>query len=428
MKLLQVDTILEVQLKLDNYFSGIKRETQKINLRRSCGRYLAEDIHADTDVPGFRRSVVDGFAVRGADTFGVSESIPVFLKSVGTVQMGEPAPFVIRPGETAYVPTGGMVPDGADAMVMIEHVELLEDDLVGISKPAAPNSNLMNIADDYAKDEHFYNKGHRISVKDIGLLAACGKSSVLVYKKPVLTILSTGDELVEPRQIPKQCQVRDINAYAIAALAEAAGANVKSLEIVGDHYELYRAAVSNALEKSDMVIVSGGSSAGNKDMTEKVIDSMGTPGVITHGLAVKPGKPTIIGVFEQPKKTKAIIGLPGHPMSAIVVYDIVVNRFIKKYYLGNDETSTMILAVVSENVHAGEGRETYQLVSLERGNMVKSEGDQESPFGWIAKPIRAKSGAISQLKNADGYIVMSADSEGVTAGSLVEVILIENGY
>ena len=165
MKLLQVDTIQEVQKKLDVYFSGMKQGTQKISLRRSCGRYLAEDICADANVPGFRRSVVDGFAVRGADTFGVSESIPVFLKSIGTVQMGEPAQFVINPGETAYVPTGGMVPDGADAMVMIEHVELLENDLVGISKPAAPNSNLMNIADDYAKNDLFFEKGHRISAK-----------------------------------------------------------------------------------------------------------------------------------------------------------------------------------------------------------------------------------------------------------------------
>lgn len=425
MKLLHVDTIQEVQNKLDQYFFDMKKTTQTVSLRRACGRYLAEDIFADIDVPSFRRSVVDGYAVRGSDTFGVSESMPVFLKLAGTVQMGDAAGFTVKPGETAYVPTGGMIPDGADAMVMIEHVELLGSEAVGISKPAAPNSNLMNIADDYAKGEHFFKQGHRICVKDIGLLAACGRASVLVYKKPLLTILSTGDELVEPRVIPEQCQVRDINAYAIAALAEAAGAKVQSLKIIADQYDTFRASVAEALQKSDLVIISGGSSAGNKDMTEQVIGSMGDPGVITHGLAIKPGKPTIIGVFKQPQKTKAIVGLPGHPMSAIIVYDVVVNRFLKKYYFSNEGASQTLSAVITENVHAGEGRETYQLVSLEK---VSNGAVAATSGGFLATPIRAKSGSISQLKKADGYVVMSAGSEGIAAGSTVEVELLANGF
>jgi molybdopterin molybdotransferase len=412
-ELLRVDTINEVQTKMDAYFSVIKRKTTRVNLRNACGCYLAEDIVADTDVPGFRRSVVDGYAVRGSDTFGVSESIPVFLKIIGSVQMGEPAGFRIGPGETAYVPTGGMIPDGADAMVMVEHTELLDDVTVGISRPAAPNSNLMNIADDYAEGERFYNKGHRISAKDIGLLAACGKASVLVYKKPLITILSTGDELIPPGQRPEKCQVRDINAYAIAALAEASGAKIQTLEIVADQYDVYRTAVSQALEKSDLVLVSGGSSAGNKDMTEKVIDSMGSPGVITHGLAIKPGKPTIIGIFEQQQTVKAIIGLPGHPMSAIIVYYAVVDRFIRRYYFENQEAGQSVTAVMTENIHAGEGRETYQLVSLD---------------GMEARPIRAKSGSILQFIKADGYVVMSANSEGIEAGTPTEVVLIGTGY
>ena len=425
MKLLHVDTIQEVQNKLEVYFSGLARETQKISLRFACGRYLAEDILADIDVPNFRRSVVDGYAVRGADTFGVSENTPVFLNAIGTVAMGEPSAFFIGPGETAYVPTGGMVPDGADAVVMIEHVDVLGNDTVGISKPAAPNSNLMNIADDYAKGEHFFKKGHRICVKDIGLLAACGRASVLVYKKPVLSILSTGDELVPPQTIPAPCQVRDINAYAIAAFAEAAGAKIRSLRIVDDQYDRFRSAVTAALEKSDLVIISGGSSAGNKDMTEKVIASLGEPGVITHGLAIKPGKPTIIGVFQQAATTKAVIGLPGHPMSAIIVYDVVVNRFIRKYYFANEETTQSLSAVLTENVHAGEGRETYQLVSLEK---LSSSDAKTASCRFAATPVRAKSGSISQLMKADGYVVISADTEGLAAGSPVDVELIGNGY
>ncbi len=437
MKLLRVDTIQEVQLKLDTYFSKMKRETERVTLRAACGRYLGEDVYSDTSVPSFRRSIVDGFAVRASDTFGVGESSPVFLQMVGTVQMGEASFFRVGPGETAYVPTGGMVPEGADAVVMVEHVDLLENATIGINKAAAPNLNLMNVGEDYAEGARFYEKGHRISVKDMGLLAACGKASLVVYKKPLITILSTGDELISPSEMPEACQVRDINSYAIAAMAEAAGAQIQEIEIVGDQYDIFRVCVADALKNSDLVLISGGSSAGNKDLTESVIDSLGSPGVVTHGLAIKPGKPTIVGVFKQPEKTKVVFGLPGHPMSAIIVYDVIVKPFLKKYYFENKEDSQSLMAVLSENLHAGEGRQTYQLVALEKmtgeeetenGGRQKAQVLKTAPCVWIAKPIRAKSGSISQLMKADGYVVMGADSEGLEGGRLVEVVLIGNGY
>ncbi len=426
MKLLKVDTIKEVQSKLDSYFSDMERRVETVSLRDARGRYLAEDIAADMDLPSFRRSVVDGYAVKGSDTFGVSESVPVFLDVVGTVEMGSPATFTVASGQTAYVPTGGMIPEGADAMVMVEHVENLGDDLIGVGKPAAPNSNLMNIGDDFKAGELFLKKGHRIQVKDIGLLASCGKAQVAVYKKPVLCIISTGDELIDPSETPKDCQIRDINAYALAAFAEAAGAEVASIRIISDEYESYRREVVKSLEYCDLVILSGGSSVGSKDMTARVIDSVGKPGIITHGLAIKPGKPTIIGVFRSDKivGTKAVIGLPGHPMSAIIVYDVIVNNFIKKHYFGNEDSPQTVDAVITENVHAGEGRETYQLVSLDR----ISDNSEKDHAGWTATPIRAKSGSISQLMRADGYVVAAADSEGIESGRSVEVILTAKGY
>lgn len=424
MKLLKVDTVKEVQTKLHTYFSSMERKIEIVNLREVCGRYLAEDIYADMDMPPFRRSVVDGYAVRGADTFGVSDSTPVFIDVIGTVEMGRPSSLVIQSGQAAYVPTGGMIPEGADAMVMVEHVDLLGEDTISVNKPAAPNSNIMNIGDDYKAKEKFYCKGHRIGVKDIGLLAACGKVQLKVYRKPRLTILSTGDELVEPGVKPELCQIRDINAYAIAAFAEAAGAEILSLGIIADEFEGYRQAVTDALHESDVVILSGGSSAGNKDMTAKVINSVGKPGVITHGLAIKPGKPTVIGIFAEGSETKSIIGLPGHPMSAIIVYDVVVNSFLKKYYLGNEERPQTLTAIMAENVHAGEGRETYQLVNLER----LEDNLKAGQVGWLARPIRAKSGSISQLMRADGYVIMAADSEGAYKGQVVDVIQISKGY
>jgi len=437
MKLLHVDTIQEVQLKLDTYFLKMKRETERVSLRNVCGRYLAEDIHADTPVPGFRKSIVDGFAVRAADTFGVGENAPVFLKMTGAVQMGQPVGFRIGPGQTAYVPTGGMVPEGADAMVMVEYVDFLEDATISVNKATAPNQDLMNIGEDYAEGERLFEKGHRVSVKDVGLLASCGKASILVYKKPVITILSTGDELVSPSEMPELCEVRDINSYAITSLAEAAGAQVRAIEIVGDQYDIFQVTVADALKNSDLVLISGGSSAGNKDLTESVIDSLGSPGVITHGIAIKPGKPTILGVFKQPERTKAVIGLPGHPLSAIIVYEAIVKNFLRKYFFANQEAPQSQMAVLSENLHAGEGRETYQLVTLEKmtdeqeegqGRVQKAQVLKTASAVWIAKPLRAKSGSISPLARADGYVVMSADSEGLEGGRLVEVFLIDKGY
>lgn len=423
MKLLKVDSIEAVEQKFEMYFATMEKKVEEVELRKACGRYLAEDIFADLDSPSFRRSVVDGYAVRAADTFGVSDSIPVFLESIGSVRMGEASTLNIGPGQTAYVPTGGMIPEGADAMVMVEHIDHLGEDMISINRPTAPNAHIMNVGDDFRKGEKFFSKGHRISTKDIGLLAACGKGRVSVYRKPRLSILSTGDELVEPMEKPGPCQVRDINAYAISAYAEALGAEVLDVAIVPDEKEAYRNAVLERMDRSDMVVLSGGSSAGNKDFTVQVVDSLGKPGVVTHGLSIKPGKPTIIGIFTGFEEPKTVIGLPGHPLSSIMVFYVVVGTFLKKYYLGDEEISMTIPAMITENIHAGEGRVTYQLVNLSRTH--EQEGCEATATGWIAEPIRAKSGAIAQLAKAHGYVVIPAGSEGIRAGETVEVVLID---
>lgn len=421
MKLLKVDTISEVQQKLQEYFGHMEREVEAVDLRNACGRYLAEDVEADVDTPSFRRSVVDGYALRGADTFGVSDSIPVFLSVVGTVEMGEPTTIFVESGQAVYVPTGGMIPDGADTMIMVEHVDQLGETEISVNRPSPPNANIMNIGDDFKKGQKFFSRGHRIGTKDIGLLAACGKASVSVFRRPKLAILSTGDELVDPSVFPGPCQIRDINAYAVAAFGESAGAEILSLSVVKDEPDAYKAAVEAALKESDLVILSGGSSAGTKDFTASIIDSLGSPGVITHGLAIKPGKPTIIGILTGETRNKAVIGLPGHPLSSIIVFDVIVNGFLKKYFLGNEERPKRIPAILGENIHSGEGRETYQLVNLEASEQDKATGRP----GWTARPIRAKSGAISQLALADGYVVIPEGTEGVAAGQLVQVVPIQ---
>ena len=398
-KLLNVDTIDEVALKFDDYFAGIEKKTELVGIREALGRYCAEEIKADMAMPEFRRAVVDGYAVQAKDTFGVSDSVPVLLTVTGAVEMGAAAGIEVSAGEAVYVPTGGMMPEGADAVVMIEYVDRLDERTIAVNRAAAPNSGFMNIGDDFNETAQFFGKGHRLSVRDIGVLAILGKSRVLVYQKPAISIISTGDELIDVSEVPGPGQIRDLNSYTISAFAEAAGAMINEIKIVHDDFDKFRTTIEGALNRSDLVIISGGSSAGNKDFTADIINSFGKPGVFTHGLAIKPGKPTIIGEA----LGKPIVGLPGHPMSAIIVFKVVVEAFIRKTFFGNKEEPFQILAVISENIHAGEGRTQFQLVSLTRGKE-----------GYTAFPIRAKSGSISQLMKADGYVRIDSLTEGAT--------------
>lgn len=423
MKLLKVDTIAEVREKLHFWFSAIERRSETVALRDACGRYLAEEVVSDIDVPSFRRSVVDGYAVRGADTVGVGDSAPVFLDVIGTVEMGKTATCTIEPGQAAYVPTGGMLPEGADAMVMIEHIDLLDAGTISVNRPAAPGTDWMGIGEDFSRGQALFSPGHRIVPKDIGLLAACGKASLRVVQKPRLSILSTGDEIVEPSVVPEPGQVRDCNAYAIAAFAEEAGASIVGIDHVGDDFDAYAKRLRAMVDASDLVVLSGGSSAGAKDFTAQAIDSLGQPGVVTHGLAIKPGKPTVVGILQEAQGTKAVIGLPGHPLSSIIVFDVIVNGLLRTHYFGNADQPVEIPAVLSENLRAGEGRETYQLVHLRDARDAVETGPRQGVDpGWIAVPIRARSGAISPLALADGYVVIPAGSEGVHAGQTVRVI------
>lgn len=430
MKLLKVDTVKEVKDKLKMYFNaeGFESPSESVPLRDAVHRYLAEEIRSDTDIPQFTRSVVDGYAVVAKDTFGTGESAPVFLDVVGAVEMGKACSIRLKPGQAVYVPTGGMLPADSDAVVMIEYVESLDESTIAVYKSVAPNSGLMNQGDDFRKGQLLFRRGHRITVKDIGMLAAIGKDHVTVFKRPRVSILSTGDEIIDITEIPKPGEVRDINSYTIAAFAEATGAMIGFIEKVPDVDHQLRSALEAALTESDIVLLSGGSSAGNKDMTAEIIDSIGKPGVITHGIAMKPGKPTIIGIIETEAndvfmRNKLVVGLPGHPMAAIVAYDVIVNDFMRKYCFHNEEEPIRLTARITENIHAGEGRETYQLVSLNRSDSENQNGKDLVPE-WIAEPIHAKSGSISQLMMADGYVKISSLSEGVKVNSRVEVTLI----
>ncbi len=417
MNLLKVDTLEQVKQKLNQYFKNVNPMEEEIPLFEALGRYLAEDIRSETDIPEFARAVVDGYAVAAKDTFGVSDTAPVFLELIGEVKMGKAPEQRVTGGKTVYVPTGGMLPQGADAMVMVEYVEKLDEKNVAIYKASAPNFGLMNKGDDFKAGQLIYSKGHRITTKDIGMLAAMGAAFVPVFVKPTVAIISTGDEVISIMEDPGPGQVRDVNSYVLAALLNTMGAKVGLVALIKDSKEKLKQAVSDALNRNDIVLLSGGSSAGEKDYTAMVIDELGKPGVITHGIAMKPGKPTVVGVIKNEsccchERVNLVVGLPGHPMAAIISYKAVVEPFIKKYFFACEDQDQTISARITDNIHGGEGRETFTLVKLSKDEL-----------GWVAEPIHAKSGSISQLRYADGYIRMSNLTEGINKNQMVEVVI-----
>lgn len=380
-------------------------EMEYVDLASAIGRVLAEDIAADEYVPDFHRSTVDGYAVHARDTFGSSDAIPAMLPVVGEVLMGQKAEFVLDTDACCYVPTGGALPEGADSVVMIEYTENYGDGLIGISRAAAPGENMIFRGDDVYPGKVVLTKGRLLGAQDIGALAAIGKTKVPVRKKLKAGIISTGDELIPVEQKPEEGQVRDVNSHMLAAMLEAFGVMAVNYGIVVDDADLLQQKTAQALSECDLVLISGGSSVGVKDATCSMIASMGE--LLVHGIAMKPGKPTILGNV----KGKPVFGLPGHPVAAYFVAKLFVLPLA-----GNLQARTMtqytVSAVLAESISANQGRAQYQCCHLQHsGNKV------------IAYPIRSKSGLITTLAGADGYFCIERDCEGLPQGAEIQVVV-----
>ena len=400
--MLTVKTPEEALALLETAFPP-RPEREEVPLGEARGRVLFGDVRAAEFVPGFDRSTVDGYAVRAADTFGCSEAIPAILTVQGEIAMGQGAGRALRPGCCAAVPTGGAIPEGADAAVMVEYTEDYGDGTVGICKSAAPGSNLIFKGDDVRPGQVVLRAGRRLGAQDIGALAAMGVGTVGVCRRPAVGILSTGDELVPVEEVPGPGQVWDVNAAMLAALVEEAGAVSVPLGILKDDEELLGRALDTALERCDVVLISGGSSVGMKDATCRVLESRGT--VLLHGLAMKPGKPTILGRV----KGKPVFGLPGHPAAAFFVARLLVRPLLLRL-VGQAVRGYTVGAVLTEAVSANHGRAQYMGVFLAEEDGV-----------WYAKPIRGKSGLITALAGSDGYFCIPRDCEGLPAGAVVQV-------
>lgn len=408
MELLRVDTIEHANEKVKNALSNYTIPTEIVPLSKASERVLATDVFANEPVPAFNRSTVDGYAVYASSVFGASESSGVFLELIGQAEMGKVTHQTLQKGQAIYVPTGGMIPEGGQAVVMIEHTEVLDDRTIVIYQPVAPGSNIMIAGEDMQAGELILRRGSRLRPQDIGALAAIGMHEVCVCVCPRVSIFSTGDEIIAPNQKPELGQIRDINGFVTAALIERAGGIVVEQRIIPDQYDKLKNAVEHAMKNSDVIILSGGSSVGKKDMTARVLNDLGTPGILTHGIAIKPGKPTIIASAQG----RMLIGLPGHPVSSMMVFEVIVRPMLELMQGHKAKKMMAQPARLDANVHASPGRRNFQMVTLSdnEGNLV-------------ASPILGKSGAITLLSKADGFFIISEDLEGVYKDSMVDVYL-----
>ncbi len=378
-------------------------EAERVPLKLACGRILSETIVSREYVPDFDRSTVDGFAVRAGDTFGSSDAIPAVLTLSGEIEMGQPARESLRAGCAVAVPTGGAVPASADAVVMLEYTEDYGDGTIGVTRPAAPGENMIFRGDDVRPGDTVLERGRRLLPPDIGALAALGAARVPVFRRPVVGILSTGDELVPVSAAPARGQVRDVNAPMLHALCAEAGARAHEYGIIPDQRALLRKAVARVSAECDVVLLSGGSSVGAKDAACAVIEELGE--ILVHGIAMKPGKPTILGKIQD----KPVMGLPGHPVAAFFVSRIFLRALLAQL-AGRKPRAYTLRAALTENISANHGRAQYSGVRLTR------RGED-----WQAAPIHGKSGLITTLAATDGYICVPRECEGLAAGTIVEV-------
>lgn len=404
--LLKVDSLDETVKKLYNEcISGnFSVDFEEINVSESFGRILAEDVISGIDVPEFDRSVVDGYAVVAKDTEGANDTIPTILNIVGESTMGNPQDIEIKNGECVYVPTGAMLPKGATACIMIENTENVTSDKIAVYESVAEGKYVIHTGDDIKKGAIALKKGHIIKAADMGFLSSIAVYKVKVYKKLNITIISTGDELVDEQDKYSFGKVRDVNTYLLIGLSKKYNLNVVNKYLLKDDEKLLEDTIKKALNESNIVVSSGGSSKGKKDVSSVVIDRVSTSGVLTHGIAIKPGKPTITA-FDKNTKT-ILIGLPGHPVASAVLFKLVVISVIYKL-MNVDENEYTCEGIITENIPASPGRMTIQLVKIDKDyNII---------------PIYGRSGLIHTLAIADGFIKLDMNQEGLNKGSKVKV-------
>ncbi len=427
----------EARALLLSHLAGPLPDSETIDVIASLGRVVAEDILAPHPLPEFPRSTVDGYAVCARDTFGASESLPAYLTLIGEVPMGDAPAFELGEGQCALIHTGGMLPPGADAVVMLEYTQTVGAGRrpaptareIEISRAAAEGEGVIRVGEDVAAGAVVLPRGRVMRPAEIGGLMALGITSLRVARKVKVGLISTGDEVIEPSQSPRPGQVRDVNSYTLSALIEKSGGEALRYGIVGDKFEVLKDAAARALSECDAVIVTAGSSASTRDMTAEVIRALGAPGVLVHGINTRPGKPTILGVCDG----RPVIGLPGNPVSALVNGYLFVVPVIEKLLGALPRPRATVLARLTVNLPSQAGREDWWPVKLTTEHTESTEKINKVSVDsvisvvkneWAAEPIFGKSNLIFTLAAADGLLRIPPDATGLSAGEIVEVALI----
>ncbi len=403
-------------------------DSELIDVPAALGRVLAEDIRAPQPLPDFQRSTVDGYAVRARDTHGASDSLPTYLNLIGEVPMGDAPAFALAAGQCALIHTGGMLPNGADAVVMLEYTQTsqVSKDLGGLpseietSRAVADGENVIRVGEDVAQGQLIQPRGSLLRPAEIGGLMALGIVRIKVVRRVRVGLISTGDEVIDPSQAPRPGQVRDVNSYTLGALVEKSGGIAKRYGIISDEFNALKESAARALEECEVVIITAGSSASTRDMTADVIRSLGAPGVLVHGINTRPGKPTILGVCNG----KAVIGLPGNPVSALVNGYLFVVPVIEKLLGALPRPRATILARLTVNLSSQAGREDWWPVRLTANRSPLTANSSSLTADFDAEPVFGKSNLIFTFAAADGLLRIPPDATGLSAGEMVEVFLI----
>ncbi len=424
--------------------------TESIHLYEAVSRVLAVDIYADHDLPGFRRSTMDGYAVHSASTFGASESNPAWLTVTGSIAMGETPRFSIQQGEAAKISTGGMLPEGADSVVMLEHTDPVDDATVEVYKSVAPLQNVIEKNEDFSKGRQVLRAGTLIRPQEAGLAAALGINDLTVHRIPRVGIISTGDEIVPADETPPLGKIRNINSHTLTGLVMEAGAMPIQYGIVRDNEKELFELCAQVVKATDMVLISGGSSVGVRDFTVDVLSSLESSELLVHGISISPGKPTILarsgiagaGRAGAEAASKSVWGLPGHVVSAMVVFQVVVLPFLRRLkgltnYAGS---GIQIPARLTRNVSSAQGRTDFIRVRLiregdengdentaaiqcsERSEREGASSSVDIAGGFLAVPVLGKSGLIRTMVMADGLLEIGENVEGMEKGDQVMII------
>ncbi len=394
---------------------------EEIPLEETLGRIVGLDIVSPCDLPPFDRSAMDGYAVRSADTFGAAESHPALLTITGDIPMGTMPDRPLAKGECMKIATGGALPPGADAVVMFEHAHPAGDAAIEVVKPSAPRDHVVGAGEDLCTGDPVLAQGHAVRPQDMAILAGIGMVRVPVYERPRIAVIATGNEVVPPDTLPPPGRIRDSNSASLEGLITLAGGTCRRMGIIPDDPALLRHVLEDAASNCGIVLLSGGSSVGTADYTARVIDALGPPGVLVHGVSIKPGKPLIAGIIQKKGTAEQVpvFGLPGHPAAVAICFDLFVKPVLARFtgvrehpVLAGVHPGRVVLAKLSRSIASAPGREDHVRVTLEQRDE-----------GLWAVPVFGASGLIRTLVHALGTVVIPENEIGIEAGEEVTVRL-----